>query len=106
MTDYTLYANKSIYIITGYIPSDEKVIVINVYMLVQPVSGGDIYIANISQGSGIGFGLVDNKGYESEADAIIGVNNFLDDVTKIGRYTFQEMIERYNEVHNILKTKL
>lgn len=96
----------NIYVVTGYIPSDENKVVIDIYQLFRIGSERfRWYWGNVSNGSGIGF-LTENGGHESSEDALIAINGFTNDVTKMGRWTFEEMLDRYNTIKNELQSQL
>jgi hypothetical protein len=97
--------NKNIYVITGFIPSDENTFFINIFQLFKIGANGKWYWANISQGSGIGFSI-ESPGYETSEDALIKIHGFLDSETRMGKWDFEEMLAMYEEVKARLDNQL
>ena len=87
---------KQLYCVSGYIPSDENKVVMNVYQQLKMGNGdehGYKYCwATITRGSGIGFLLSFGQQWE--------------DYMKIDKMTFDEMIACYQEMKEKISKEL
>jgi len=102
--------DKSIYCISGYIPSDENKVVMNVYKM---IGIGDKETrkwcwATISGDSGIGFGLKFGEAfYDSELLALLGFLKIVnEDYQKIDEMNFEEVMVCYNEMKDKIAKNL
>ena len=91
---------KQLYCVSGYIPSDENKVVMNV--------GYKYCWATITRGSGIGFLLSFGQQFEDSAeDSIIGFLKVVrEDYMKIDKMTFDEMIACYQEMKEKISKEL
>jgi len=103
---------KQLYCVSGYIPSDENKVVMNVYQQLKMGNGdehGYKYCwATITRGSGIGFLLSFGQQFEDSAeDSIIGFLKVVrEDYMKIDKMTFDEMIACYQEMKEKISKEL
>lgn len=103
---------KQLYCVSGYIPSDENKVVMNVYQQFK-IGNGDEHgykycWADIKSGSGIGFRLSFGKQFEDniEDSIIMFLKVVADDYMKIDKMTFDEMIICYKEMEEKISKEL
>lgn len=100
--------NKSIYAISGYIPSDEDIISISIYKLIK-YGKDDIRYAwimiNGMEGNGIGT-QTNEFGEKEKEDALIKIHGYVDEKYRIVKCTFDEAITHYQELKNVLEKQL
>jgi len=99
---------KNVYAISGFIPSDENIAVVNIYKLIKygqdVVRYGWVSINGL-EGNGIGTGT-NEFGDTDKIDAILKINGYLDEKSIVGKFTFDEVIEKYNEIKLELNQQL
>jgi len=91
---------KKIYMVTGYIPSDENKVYMNIYCLVQ--TKNRFYWINCVNNSMIG-GLTDTPGYEYIEEALIKVHGFTYDKW---HFVYSENFENVFEAYDRMKVTL
>jgi len=99
---------ENIYAVSGYIPSDENVVIMNIYKLIkygqEVVRYGWVSINGLE---GHGIGTATNEfGETDKIDAIFKINGYLDEKSMVGKFTFDEVIEKYNEIKSELNQQL
>ena len=96
---------KSIYAISGFVPSDEKLIVIEIYKLIRfgskVVRYGWITI-NGEERNGIGTGT-DDFGGEDRDEAIFSIYGYLEEKSIVSKCTFQEALDKAQEIKEALE---
>lgn len=103
---------KQLYCVSGYIPSDENKVVMNVYQQLKMGNGDEhgykYFWSNITRGSGIGFLLSFGKQFEDNVeDSIIGFLKVVhEDYMRIDKMTFDEMIICYQEMKEKISKEL
>jgi len=99
---------KNIYAISGYIPNDENVVIMNIYKLIKygqdNIRYGWVSI-NGSEGHGIGTSTND-FGDKDKIDAVLKINGYLDEKSIVDKFTFEEAIEKYFEIKAGLNDEL
>jgi hypothetical protein len=99
---------KTIYAISGYIPSDENVVVINIYKLIKygqdNVKYGWVEITG-EEGNGIGTSTNDFGGVD-KIDELLKINMYLDNYGIVGKFTFEEVMGKYIEFKENLTKEL
>ena len=95
---------KNIYLVTGYIPSDEKNIYMSIWCLVP--TKNRVYWINALDNSMIG-GATDYPGYETTDEALIKIHGFIDDVWEfVVTKDFQEVLDVYHKMLTQLNTQI
>ena len=100
--------DKSIYAISGFIPSDEDIVAISIYKLIK-YGKDDIRYAwvmiNGTECNGIGTGT-NEFGEKEKEDAIIQITRYKDENFYILKGTFDEAICYYQEMKIVLQKEL
>lgn len=100
--------NKSIYAISGYIPSDEDIVAISIYKLIK-YGKDEIRYAwvqiNGTEANGIGT-QTNEFGEKEKEDALIQITRYKDEHFHILKGTFDEAITYYQELKTVLQSKL
>ena len=95
------------YAISGYIPQDEEGVVnVSLYKLCTIGSEKNrkyIWIAINYNG---GIGTATDKHNENIEDAILLIYKYMDEVWDIGKYTFEEAMNIYNDITKQLEQQL
>jgi len=100
--------NKSIYAISGYIPSDEDIVSISIYKLIKYGKDEIRYawvMINGAEGNGIGT-QTNEFGEKEKEDALIQITRYKDEHFHILKGTFDEAITYYQELKTVLQSKL
>jgi len=100
--------NKSIYAISGYIPSDEDIVAISIYKLIKYGKDEIRYawvMINGTEGNGIGT-QTNEFGEKEKEDALIQITRYKDENFYILKGTFDEAITNYQELKTVLQSKL
>lgn len=100
--------NKSIYAISGLVPEDEDVVVINIYKLIK--YGKDVIRyawiqINGSETNGIGT-MTNEFGELEKEEALIKIHGYMDCQYLISKCTFDEMLVKYQELKSVLQMEL
>ncbi len=100
--------NTSIYAISGYIPSDEDIIVINIYKLIKYGKDEIRYAwVQINGAEANGIGTQTNEfGEKEKEDALIQITRYKDDKFYLMKGTFDEVITYYQELKTIMQSEL
>jgi len=99
---------QTIYAIDGYIPSDEDIIVINIYKLIKYGRDKVLYawvMINGVESNGIGT-QTNEFGELDKIDAILQINGYLSENSIVGKFTFEEIIQKYQELKSALTEEL
>jgi hypothetical protein len=100
--------NKSIYAISGYIPTDEDIVSISIYKLIKYGKDEIRYawvMINGTEGNGIGTQTNEFGELEKE-DAIIQITKYKDERFYFLKGTFDEVIVSYKELKESLESEL
>jgi hypothetical protein len=99
---------KSIYAISGFIPSDEDVVSISIYKLIKYGKDEIRYawvMINGSEGNGIGT-QTNDFGEKEKEDALIQITRYKDEYFHLLKGSFEEAITFYQESKVFLQSKL
>ena len=99
---------KSIYAISGYIPSDEDIVEINIYKLIKYGKDEVRYAwvtINGTECNGIGT-QTNEFGEKEKEDALIKITRYKDEHFHILKGTFDEVITYYQELKIVLQFQL
>ena len=98
--------NKSIYCVTGSIPTDEDIARVIIFKLIQLGRDKKRYVwITVNANHGIGT-ATDEWGDEDKASAIIQITNFLDEEFKFINGDFDEALEVYQEMSGRLTDEI
>jgi hypothetical protein len=96
---------KAVYAISGFVPSDEKVVVINIYKLIRfgskIIRYGWISV-NGEEKNGIGT-CTDDFGKEDRDEAIFSIYQYLEEKHIVSKCTFEEAVNKGNEIKESLE---
>lgn len=96
--------NKKIYLVNGYIPSDEDVVVMSIWGLIK--TKNKIYWVDFIRNSMLG-GLTNNPGCETTEEALIRIHGFTGPVWEfVHTENFEDVIRVYNEIKQRLSLEL
>lgn len=99
---------KSIYAISGFIPSDEDIVVVNIYKLIKYGKDEVRYawvMVNGSEQNGIGT-QTNEFGEKEKEDALIQITRYKDEHFHLLKADFDEVIAHYKELKSSLEVVL
>jgi hypothetical protein len=99
---------KSIYAISGYIPSYEDIVAISIYKLIKYGKDEIRYawiMINGTEGNGIGT-QTNEFGEKEKEDALIQITRYKDEHFYLLKGSFDEVIIHYQELKIVLQSEL